>query len=94
MLIEQESKGVIEVVSKDERLPHLFHALLTAELIDDAGWKLLLELADDASDDDARREFRKRAETEETHVVFMRDLVSGITRKAVLDQTAPQPVAP
>lgn len=38
-------------------LPHLFHALLSAELLDNAGWELLVQLADEAADREAKREF-------------------------------------
>jgi bacterioferritin (cytochrome b1) len=87
-LIERESKGVMEVISQDEQIPHLFHALLTAELVDDTAWKLLVHLADEADDDDARRELRNRARQEEQHLIFIRSVVAAFTRREVLGRSA------
>ena len=70
------------------------HALLTAELVDNAGWELLLELADDADDADARREFRKRLHEEEEHLIFMRRAVVAFARRNVLGQTVLMPASP
>lgn len=83
-LIERESKGIVDVIMQDDALPHLFHALLTAELVDDNGWKLLLQLADEAEDDVARTELRRRAEEEERHLVYVREVVAAFTRQEVL----------
>ncbi len=85
---EREAKGVADVINDDTALDHLFHALQTAELVDDTGWKLLLELADEAEDDEARDAFRKRAEEEERHVMFTRDLVTACARTVVLGRGA------
>lgn len=93
-LIERQTKGIEEVIATEERIPHLFEALLTAELIEDAAWKLLLELADDAEDEDARREFRQRAEAEERHLIFVRNTVSAFARREVLDQAVQHAIAP
>lgn len=93
-LVDRESRGLMEVISTDEELPHLFHALLAAELVDDTGWKLLLQLADEAGDDDARRELRKRALEEEEHLVYVRSIVAAFARKDVLGRTVQMPVAP
>src|SRR6185295_17915989 len=59
-LIIKESAGVEKVIMGDKDLVHQMHGLLTAELVDNAGWELLLELADDADDAEARKEFRRR----------------------------------
>lgn len=92
-LIVRESRGILDVVSHDDELPHLFHALLTAELVDDNGWKLLLQLADEASDDVARRDLRKRAEEEETHLLYIRTVVAGFARREVLGSTMQTPAS-
>lgn len=83
-LVERESMGIEKVVKGDKDVAHLIHALLTAELVDNAGWELLLELADDADDDVARREFRKRLHEEEEHLAELRRAMLGIVRKEVL----------
>lgn len=94
-LIETESKGIEQVVlDGDPSISHMFHALLTAELVDNAGWELLLELADDADDDEARREFRKRVHHEQDHLIFVRRAVVAFARKMVLDQAVPMPISP
>lgn len=78
-LVQRESRGIEEVVERHDCVPHAMHALLAAELVDNAGWELLVELADDADDSDAREAFRKRLHEEEDHLLFVRS-----TRKEVL----------
>jgi bacterioferritin (cytochrome b1) len=93
-LIKMESSGVSQVVNTDKDLVHQMHALLTAELVDNAGWELLLELADDADDADARREFRKRLHEEEEHLIFARRAITAFARRNVLGQTVQLPTSP
>jgi bacterioferritin (cytochrome b1) len=94
-LVATESKGIEQVVlDGDPSISHMFHALLTAELVDNAGWELLLELADDADDDIARREFRMRLKNEQDHLIFVRRAVVAFARKMVLDQAVPMPTSP
>lgn len=88
-LVERESRGIMDVITHDTEVGHLFHALLTAELIDDNAWKLLLQLADEADDEVARREFRERSQTEEQHLLFIRTVVAALNRKEVLGGQAP-----
>jgi bacterioferritin (cytochrome b1) len=83
-LVQRESIGLERVVKGDHDVVHLIHALLTAELVDNAGWELLLELADEADDDVARREFRKRLHEEEEHLDELRRAMLSIVRKEVL----------
>ena len=93
-LITLESSGVEKLVTGDQNLVHQMHGLLTAELIDNAGWELLLELADDADDADARREFRKRLHEEEEHLIFVRRAVVAFARRNVLGQAVLLPASP
>jgi len=93
-LVAAESAGVEKVVMHDKDLVHQFHGLLTAELVDNAGWELLLELADDADDAEARREIRKRCHEEEEHLIFVRRAVTAFARRNVLGQTVLLPVSP
>ncbi|WP_437825264.1 hypothetical protein [Sorangium sp. So ce1153] len=84
-LITIESQGIGQVVLDGDQNPaHLFHALLTAELVDNAGWQLLLELADEADDDEARESFRKRLHEEEDHLILTRQVVERLTRTELL----------
>src|SRR5687767_1957317 len=49
LLVEKEAKGIEEVMlGSGRRVDQMFHALLTAELADNAGWDLLVQIADEA----------------------------------------------
>ncbi|WP_434048744.1 MULTISPECIES: ferritin-like domain-containing protein [Sorangium] len=88
-LITIESQGIQQVVLDGDQNPaHLFHALLTAELVDNSGWQLLLELADEADDDEARASFRKRLHEEEDHLLLTRQVVERLTRTELLGSPA------
>ncbi|HEY3447168.1 MAG TPA: ferritin-like domain-containing protein [Myxococcales bacterium] len=94
-LVTLEAEGIKEVIDVDFGLPHLFHALLQAELSDNAGWQLLLELADEAGDDEAREAFRTRLHHEDEHLRMMREAVSTFARRDVLgEQAVPMPTGP
>lgn len=90
-LVERESVGIEQVVMSDARLPHLFHALLAAELVDNAGWDLLVSLADEASDHEARREFRKRMHEEMDHLLLVRKAVQKFSVQEVLGEDVKMP---
>jgi len=84
-LVETESEGIGKVVlNGDPSVAHSFHALLTAELVDNAGWQLLIQLADEADDAEARKMFKKFLHEEEEHVIFVRRVVTMFARKDVL----------
>jgi bacterioferritin (cytochrome b1) len=83
-LVARESAGIEQVVETDDLLPHAIHALLAAELLDNSGWQLLVELADDADDREAREQFRKRLHEEEDHLLFARSAMLAFARKDVL----------
>lgn len=93
-LITVESAGIERVVTTDQDLVHQLHGLLTAELVDNAGWELLLELADEAGDDAARREMRKRAHHEEEHLIFVRRAIVAFARRNVLGKASQLPASP
>lgn len=90
-LITRESKGIEEVVMSDAKLPHLFHALLAAELVDNAGWDLLVQLADEAGDRSAKRELKKRLHEEEDHLLFIRKAVEKLSFQEVLGEEVKLP---
>ncbi len=90
-LITRESKGIEEVVMSDAELPHLMHALLAAELVDNAGWDLLVQIADEAGDHSAKREFKKRLHEEEDHLLFVRKAVERLSFQDVLGEDATLP---
>lgn len=90
-LVTRESQGIEQVVMQDPKLPHLFHALLAAELVDNAGWDLLAQLADEAGDRKAKREFKKRLHEEEDHLLLMRKAVERIAVHEVLGEELKMP---
>jgi bacterioferritin (cytochrome b1) len=90
-LVTRESKGIEEVVMSDAELPHLLHALLAAELVDNAGWDLLAQLADEAGDHAAKREFKKRLHEEEDHLLLVRKAVERLSFQDVLGEDAKLP---
>ena len=92
-LVRAESVGVQSVVATDRDIMHQLHALLTAELVDNAGWELLLQLADEADDDDARREMRRRAHHEAAHLIFVRRAIVAFARRRVLGRAAELPTS-
>jgi rubrerythrin len=94
-LTHRESLGIEEVVfDPTSPLPHLFHALLTAELVDNAGWDLLVELADEAGDKEAKKGFKRCLKEEEAHLVFVREAMERFARRDVLGEPAETPAGP
>jgi rubrerythrin len=93
-LVTEESKGIESVVMKDPELPHLFHALLAAELVDNAGWDLLVQLADEADDTPAKKEFKKRLHEEEEHLILMREAIKKLSLHEVLGEKLQMPTEP
>ena len=85
-LVTRESAGIEQVIENDPEIPHLLHALLAAELVDNAGWDLLVELADEAGDHSAKREFKKRLHEEEDHLTLIRQAVENFAVEQVLPE--------
>ena len=90
-LVQKESMGIEQVIEADPEISHLFHALMAAELVDHAGWDLLVQLADDADDSNARRAFKKRLDEEEEHLIFVRKALERFARREVLGERAKLP---
>ncbi len=90
-LVTRESKGIEEVVMSDAQLPHLLHALLAAELVDNAGWDLLVDIADEAGDHSAKREFKKRLHEEEDHLLLVKKAVEQLSFEDVLGEQTKLP---
>jgi bacterioferritin (cytochrome b1) len=91
VLVQTESEGVERIMRRDQSIPHDFHALLTAELADNAGWDLLVQIADEFGDSAAKKEFKKRLHEEEKHLLFVRNTLLELTKK---DVSVPPPSAP
>ncbi|HEY6909362.1 MAG TPA: hypothetical protein VI356_08335, partial [Myxococcales bacterium] len=83
VLARAEAEGVERVMRRDDSIPHDFHALLTAELADNAGWDLLVQLADEFGDSKAKKEFKKRLHEEEEHLLFVRKTLLELTKESV-----------
>lgn len=75
----------------DAELPHLLHAMLAAELVDNAGWDLLAQVADEAGDGKAKRAFKKRLHEEEDHLTFVRKAVEKLAFGEVLGEDVKLP---
>lgn len=92
---ESEAQGIAEIVSDgDANVSHVFRALLAAELVDNAGWELLLELADEADDTEARAQFKRRLHEEEDHLMLVRRVVEALAANEVLGIQTPAGSAP
>ena len=89
-LVQTESEGIERVAQRDPSLPHDFHALLAAELSDNAGWDLLVTLADEAGRP-RQKEFKQRLHEEEEHLLLVRETVAKLTGKEISE---PAPAAP
>jgi bacterioferritin (cytochrome b1) len=83
LLVQAESEGIERVMRRDDNIAHDFHALLTAELADNAGWDLLVQIASEFGDSAAKKEFRKRLQTEEKHLLFVRKTLLELTKQDV-----------
>ena len=93
-LTTEMSKGIESVIMNDPEIPHLFQALLAAELVDNSGWDLLVELADEAGDRDALKEFKKRLHHEEEHLALMREAMARLSANEVLREPRDLPTSP
>ena len=94
ILVRAESQGIEHVIERDAQLPHDFHALLIAELADNAGWDLLVQLADEVGDRDAKKEFKKRLHEEEEHLLFVRHAVEQFAKDELLGESETMPSSP
>ncbi|MDC0713234.1 DUF892 family protein [Stigmatella sp. ncwal1] len=84
-LVTAEARGIEQVIlAQEPQLPHLFHALMAAELVDNAGWDLLVCLAEDADDDEALDTFGVRLAEEEDHLEFLRQTLTRYAENRVL----------
>ena len=85
ILVTAESEGIEHVIMRDPSIPHDLHALLTAELADNAGWDLLVQLASEFGDRDAKKEFKQRLHEEEEHLLMVRKAVTELSKDEMRD---------
>lgn len=93
-LVQTESRGIEAVIFDDRAtLPQMLHALLAAELVDNAGWDLLVALADEANDHEMKKEFKRRLHEEEDHLALLQRAVARFAKREVIVPAA-TPEAP
>lgn len=91
-LVKRESQGIEDVIlDGDGSIPHLFHALLSAELTDNAGWEMLVDLAAEAGDEEARAVFNRYLNEEEDHLELCMRAVEAFQRHEVLGEPLEMP---
>jgi bacterioferritin (cytochrome b1) len=94
-LAATESRGIEEVILRqDLALQHLFHALMAAELVDNAGWDLLVALAEEADDDEALDAFTLRQAEEEDHLDYLQQTMARYAESQVLGGQLQLPTEP
>lgn len=94
-LVAVEARGIEQIILREDvALQHLFHALMAAELVDNAGWDLLAALAEEADDDDALDCFALRQAEEEDHLDYLRQTMSRYAESQVLGGRLQLPTEP
>ncbi|RYF08810.1 MAG: ferritin-like domain-containing protein [Comamonadaceae bacterium] len=78
-VVATASLGLIQVVTDPRTtLAQSFNAVLTAELTDNAGWELLIELADKAGESELSGRFATALEQEARHLLVVRNWLTGL----------------
>jgi rubrerythrin len=78
-----QSMGLIQTVTDPRTsLTQSLSAILAAELVDNAGWELLLELAENMGQDEMAGQFRAALQTEERHLRVIRTWYASLTLAA------------
>lgn len=73
------SMGLMQVVTDPRTtLAQCLNAVLTAELTDNAGWELLIKLAQDAGQDDVTEPFTRALEEEQRHLTTIRTWIESL----------------
>jgi ferritin-like metal-binding protein YciE len=86
-LVTREARGIEEVAENDAAdVTHLLHALLAVEGVDNAGWDLLVHLADAAGDGQAKRELERCLRQERQHLAFVRDAIERLAIRTLFGE--------
>ena len=73
------SMGLMQVVTDPRTtLAQSLNAMLTAELTDNAGWELLVALADDAGNTELAQQFQRAMAEEDEHLITVKSWVSAL----------------
>ncbi|HXJ22289.1 MAG TPA: ferritin-like domain-containing protein [Polyangia bacterium] len=84
-LAKTESRGLEEAIFDGRAtLPQMLHALLAAELVDNAGWDLLVAVADEADDHEMKKQFKRRLHEEEDHLALLQRAVERIAKREIM----------
>ena len=76
-IIGVASMGIMQVLTDPRTtIPQCLSAMLTAELTDNAGWELLIELAESLGYDEMKTEFETCLQHEERHLQNVRNWLS------------------
>ena len=79
-LVGVESMGLVQAMNDPRtNLLQSLHVMLDAELLDNAGWEMLVELARSVGQDDIAKKFEAAMHQEATHLIRLRTLVSELT---------------
>lgn len=88
--------GLVQVVTDPRTtLEQCLLAMLTAELVDNEGWAMLIELADALGHDDMAEAFAQAKREEDQHLASMRQWLSAfVGAEAHVEMPSPQPPSP
>ncbi len=91
-VVAVESMGLFQVVADPRTtVAQCLSALLTAELVDNACWELLIELANGLGHNDLAREFQTALATEERHLSIVRGWVETLAMNGAGIETRSRP---
>jgi rubrerythrin len=78
------SAGLMQVVTDPRTtLAQSLNAMLTAELTDNAGWELLIQLADEAGESELAGQFLNALSQEQEHLLIVKSWLSMLVTDAV-----------
>ena len=78
-----EGAGLMQVLTDPKTtVAQALHAIMVAEMTDNAGWEELIELAEAAGKDDLVARFEKALETEQEHLEEVRGWYRGLRESA------------
>jgi bacterioferritin (cytochrome b1) len=84
-VMRRRSEGIARVaLDPASSIADVFDSLLAAELLDHAGWNLLINLAAELHDDDAQESLRERLDQENQHLHAIRTIVFALERRTLL----------
>lgn len=82
-LVGVETMGLMQAVTDPRtNMAQTLHALLAAELIDEAGWETLIALAQNMGQDDMVTQFREAEQEEQEHIFKVRSWYDALTLEA------------